>query len=233
MARIPTLRCCAFASAAAFVVLLQGCAAAPADAPGGKSIAIWHHQTAGEGPKLIQQAVDRFKHDTPAVQVEVVAINNDAYKTKIKVAIGARNAPCVFPTWGGGPLHEYVKAGQIADLTPFMTKDNYKERFPTAAFDSVTFDGKIYGVPVENTAIAVIIYNKAIFQKYDLKPPANESELLEIVRTLKRHGIAPFALANKPKWPGSMFYMYFIDRLAGPEAFAKAEMREGAGFEAS
>jgi raffinose/stachyose/melibiose transport system substrate-binding protein len=28
-----------------------------------------------------------------------------------------------------------------------------------------------------------------------------------------------------------MFYMYFVDRLGGPEAFAKAEAREGGGFE--
>src|SRR5262245_47795912 len=232
MARIVTRQCCGFVIATAFVVLLQGCGtAAPADVPAGKNIAIWHHQTVGEGPKLIQQAVDRFKQDTPGVQVEVVTINNDAYITKIKVAIVARNAPCVFPTWGGGPLHEYVKANQIVDLTPYITKDNYKDRFPTAAFDSITFDGKIYGVPVENTAIAVILYNKAIFQKYNLKPPANDSELLAIMRTLKQNGIAPFALANKPKWPGSMFYMYFVDRIAGPEAFAKAEARDIPGFE--
>ena len=218
----------------AFVVLLQGCGAvSPADAPDAKAITIWHHQTAGEGPQLIQQAVDRFKQGMPGVQVDVVAINNDAYKTKIKVAIGAGNAPCVFPTWGGGPLHEYVKANQIADLTSFMTKDNYKDRFPPAAFDSVTFDEKIYGVPVENTAIALILYNKAIFQKYNLKPPATDSDLLQIVRTLKQNGVAPFALANKPKWPGSMFYMYFVDRLAGPETFARAQAREGVGFEAT
>jgi raffinose/stachyose/melibiose transport system substrate-binding protein len=218
--------------AAILIPLLQGCAAtAPGDSTAARTIAIWHHQTAGEGPKLIQQAVDRFKQDHPGVSVEVVAINNDAYKTKIKVAIGAGNAPCVFPTWGGGPLREYVKANQIVDLTPFITKDNYKDRFPAAAFDSITFDGKIYGVPVENTAIAVIIYNKAIFQKYNIKPPATDTELFAIMRTLKQNGIAPFALANKPKWPGSMFYMYFVDRLAGPEAFAKAEARQDGGFE--
>jgi raffinose/stachyose/melibiose transport system substrate-binding protein len=213
------------------MLMLQGCGtSSPSDA--GKLVTFWHHQTAGDGPRLIQQAVDRFMQDTPGVQVEVVAINNDAYKTKIKVAIGAGNAPCVFPTWGGGPLHEYVKASQIADLTAFLSKDNYKDRFPSAAFDSITFDGKIYGVPVENTSIAVVIYNKAIFQKYNLKPPATDNELLQVIRTLKQNGIAPFALANKPKWPGSMFYMYFVDRLAGPEAFAKAEARDGAGFEA-
>src|SRR5215831_6305320 len=105
--------------AAIFIPLLQGCAStAPGDSPVAKTIAIWHHQTAGDGPKLIQQAVDRFKQDHPGIPVDVVAINNDAYKTKIKVAVGAGNAPCVFPTWGGGPLQEYVNANQILDLTP-------------------------------------------------------------------------------------------------------------------
>src|SRR5262245_60829572 len=71
-----------FALAAAFAFLLQACSSsAPADSSAGKAIAIWHHQTAGDGPQLIQQAVDRFKQDTPGVQIEVVAVNNDAYKT--------------------------------------------------------------------------------------------------------------------------------------------------------
>src|SRR5215475_8776188 len=121
MARMSTRQRCGFALAALFVVLLQGCgSAANGDSPAGKTLAIWHHQTAGDGPKLIQQAVDRFKQDTPGIQVEVVPINNDAYKTKIKVAIGAGNAPCIFPTWGGGTLREYVKANQVIDLTPYM-----------------------------------------------------------------------------------------------------------------
>ena len=202
------------------------------DSGSGKTaLTLWHHQTAGEGPGLIQQAVDRFEADHPNVSVEVVPINNDAYKTKIKVAIGAGNAPCVFPSWGGGTLREYVKARQVADLTPYMLRDNYRDRFMDASFSQITFDGKVYGVPVENTALAVIFYNKAIFRKYSLAIPETYDDLLGTIRALKQNGVAPFALANKPKWPGSMFFMYLVDRLAGPETFAKAAARDGATFE--
>ena len=211
------------------VMLAAGCSSSVNS--GRKTISLWHHQTAGAGPGLIQQAVDRFKVRHPDVDVEVVPINNDAYKTKIKVAIGAGNAPCVFPTWGGGTLREYVKANQVIDLTPYMTRDNYKDRFLDAAFTQITFDGKIYGVPIENTSLAVIFYNKAIFQKLNIAPPQTYDELLKVIRTLKQNGIAPFALANKPKWPGSMYFMYLVDRLAGPETFAKAAAHEGTTFE--
>jgi len=210
---------------------IAGCSSSSNGGSGRKSISLWHHQTAGAGPGLIQQAVDRFKVRHPEIDVEVVAINNDAYKTKIKVAMGAGNAPCIFPTWGGGTLREYVKANQIADLTPYMTHDNYKDRFLDAAFTQITFDGKIYGVPIENTSLAVIFYNKAIFQKFNITPPQTYDELLKVIHTLKQNGIAPFALANKPKWPGSMFFMYLVDRLGGPETFAKAAAHEGGTFE--
>jgi raffinose/stachyose/melibiose transport system substrate-binding protein len=220
--------------ALALAVALGGCGtSSPGSGPGTerKALTLWHHQTAGEGPHLIQQAVDRFKSSHPNVDVEVVPINNDAYKTKIKVAIGAGNAPCIFPSWGGGTLREYVKANQVVDLSSYMSKDNYKGRFLDAAYTPITFDGKVYGVPIENTTLAVIFYNKAIFQKFKLSEPETYDDLLKIVRTLKQNGVAPFALANKPKWPGSMFFMYLVDRLAGPETFAKAAAHEGATFE--
>ncbi len=67
--------------------------------------------------------------DNPGVNVEVVPLQNDPYKTKIKVAMGAGNPPCVFPTWGGGPLYEYVQAGHVVDLTDFMQQDSYVDRF--------------------------------------------------------------------------------------------------------
>ncbi|HEX9373856.1 MAG TPA: extracellular solute-binding protein, partial [Roseiflexaceae bacterium] len=183
-----------------------GATSAPAAGGGAaekKSISIWHIQSTGDGPQLIQQAVDRFKADNPNVDVEVVPLQNDPYKTKIKVAMGAGNPPCIFPTWGGGPLNEYVKANQVIDLTPYMTKDNYKSRFVDAAFTPITFDGKIWGVPVENSSLAVIFYNKAIFQKYNLTPPKTYDDLMKVVQTLKDNGVAPFALPNKTKWPGS------------------------------
>jgi len=214
-----------------FAAVLHAACGSSSSGDGRATVTFWHHQTVAEGPKIIQQAVDRFKASHPGVDVEVVPINNDAYKTKIKVAIGAGQAPCVFPSWGGGTLREYIKASQIIDLTPYMTRDNYKERFLEASFTQITFDGRIYGVPVENTSLAVILYNKAIFEQLHLEIPRTYGELLGVVRTLKQRGVAPFALANKPKWPGSMYFMYLVDRLAGPETFARAAAREGATFE--
>ena len=206
-------------------------AAAGEEAAAGEQIKFefWHIQTST--PEILQASVDRFMADNPNVTVEVVPLQNDPYKTKIKVALGAGNPPCIFPTWGGGPLYEYIQAGQIVDLSDYMQQDNYVDRFVPASLSNVTFDGKIWGVPVENSAIAVIWYNKVIFEENGLTPPATWNELLAIVDTLNEKGIAPFAMANKTKWPSSMFYMYLVDRLGGPEVFANAATRSGGTFE--
>ncbi len=196
-----------------------------------KTITFWHIQNTGDGPMLLQQAADRFMADNPDVTVEVVPMQNDPYKTRIRTALGAGDPPCIFLSWGGGPLYEYVQAGHVIDLTDYMNEDNYAaERFVPASLSNVTFDGKIYGVPVENTAVAVIFYNKAIFEKYDLEPPTTWDELLEVSQTLIDNGVKPFALANLTKWTSSMYYMYLVDRLAGPELFASAANRTGGSF---
>lgn len=193
------------------------------------TIDLWHIQT--DNQDLIDNAVARYMEDHPGITVEVNAIENDSYKTQIRVAIGAGEAPCIFPSWGGGTLVEYVNADQVLDLTDWITADGYADRFIDASFDVVTVDDRIYGVPVENTAAALVWYNRALFDRLGLDVPTTWDELLEVIDALNAEGIAPFALANSAAWTGSMYYMYIADRLGGPETFSAAATRSGGSFE--
>jgi len=195
-----------------------------------KTITQWDLQTTTGAVKILGDAAARFEKANPGYKVEQSHILNDAYKTKLKIAFGANEPPCVFTTWGGGPLREYVKSKQVVDLTPYLTKDAaYQDRFAPAGFKSVTFDGKVYGVPAENTATAVMFYNKEIFAKYKLTPPKTWAELMDVVKVLKSKNIAPLALANKNKWPGSMYFVYLVDRIGGSDVFRKAIERAPGG----
>ena len=209
------------------IALISGYAVVPAQAA--STITLWHIQSTGAGPKLIQDAVDRFEAANPGVKVEVSPLANDAFKDKIKVAVGADSAPCIFPSWGGGPLNEYVKAGAVIPLNSYLKAGNYKDRFVNASWSNVTFGGATYGVPVENSAIAVIWYDKAIFAKYKLKAPKTWAELLTVVSTLNKNKIAPFTVGGASKWPEIMWYDYLVDRLSG-DAFSKAALRTGGSF---
>ena len=201
-----------------------------AEAPAGEAatIDIWHIQV--NQADEIQGAADRFMADNPGVTVNIQALQNDPFKTKLAVALGAGNPPCIFISWGGGPLYQYAQAGQVIDLTSYMESSGLKDRVVPASLSNVTFDGKIYGVPGENSAIAVVWYNKPMFDELGLTPPATWDELLTVIDTLKQNDIIPFALANLTKWTSSMYYMYLVDRLGGPEVFASAANRTGGTF---
>jgi len=213
-------------STAALTTLLAASTLAQAQS----TIDLWHIQTTDAGKKIIQDAVNRFQKANPGVKVNVSPTQNDTYKSKLKIAVGANSAPCVFMSWGGGPLNEYIKSGQVLDLTPYLKKNAaFKNRLLPAAWSSVTFGNKIYGVPAENTAVAVVLYNRELFAKYGLKPPKTWDDLLKVNAVLKKNGIAAFSLANKAKWPGSMYYAYLVDRIGGPNTFKNAALRENGG----
>jgi raffinose/stachyose/melibiose transport system substrate-binding protein len=190
-------------------------------------LTIWHIQNTDPFPAIIQDSVNRFMAANPQYDVQVVTMQNDAFKTKLKIAMSSNTMPDIFPTWTGGPMYEYIDSNKIADITAYMDKNNYKDKFMTAAINQATYKDKIWAVPVENVAVCSFFYNKEIFAKYNLQAPKTLKELETICDTLKSKGIIPFSLANKTKWTGSMYYMYLVDRIGGKDAFANAVSRKG------
>jgi raffinose/stachyose/melibiose transport system substrate-binding protein len=195
-----------------------------------KTLTEWDIRTQASSNKVMVDAVARFEKKNPGYKVERSVVLNDPYKVKLKIAFGANEPPCVFASWGGGPLREYVKAGQVLDMTPYLAKDTaFRDRFIPSSFDTTKFDGKVYGIPGEDTTLAVVHYNKELFAKLGLQTPKTWPEMVKVMDTLKANGVAPFALANKGRWPGSMVYMYLVDRIGGGEAFRKAANRSPGG----
>ena len=183
---------------------------------------LWSIQTDGNGPGIFQRAVERFNADNPDIKVNLTLVSNDSYKQKLAVAMASKKTPDCFLSWSGGPMYEYVKNGQIADLTDFMNTDNYKDKFLDAAIAQASYQGKIWGVPMQNVAVCSVWYNKEIFAKYKIAVPTTIGELEAACDTLLKNGITPFTLANKTQWTGSMYFMFLATRHGGTQPFIKA-----------
>ena len=190
-------------------------------------LTLWHIQTTDPVKTTIQNSIDRFMKDNPNYEVTVVPIQNDAYKQKLTIAMSSGKTPDIYIHWTGGPMIEYINSGHMADLTEFMNKDNYKDKFMDAAIAQAIYNGKIYAVPVENVSVAGVFYNKDIFAKYNLQEPKTVTDLEKICDTLKSNGITPFTLANATKWTGSMYYQYFATRFGGTQPFIDAAAGKG------
>ncbi len=200
--------------------------AAPLEASG--PITFWH-SVPGAGGEMVDDAIARFEADT-GVQVDAQFFEPDSYKTQIRIALGAGNEPCAFFSWGGGVMNSYVDAGQIIELGSRLESSGEVERLVPSSLTHVTYQDQIWGVPAINTSPAVFFYNTEIFADLGLEPPATWTELLAVMDTLSEAGIAPLSLANFSKWPSSFYFMYFVDRLAGPGTFEAAANRTGGSF---
>ncbi|GAA3560096.1 extracellular solute-binding protein [Microlunatus spumicola] len=170
-----------------------------------------------------EESVKRFNGANAGTEIKYTEFQNDAYKTKIKTAIGAGQGPTIIWGWGGGGLREYVKNDQVEDLTSFFSENAaLKDKLFPSAFEAATVDGKIYAMPAETVTPIVFYYNKRAFDKIGAQPPASWGEIMALVPKFNEAGIAPFSLGGQSRWTNMMWLEFLLDRIAGPEVFQNA-----------
>ena len=195
---------------------LQGFAQ-PAPPAGEGSIA-W--ALTGGDEKAYRQAVEQYNQKHPASKITLQLFGNDPYKQKLLVAMGAGNAPDLFFNWGGGILKAYVDAGNAMDLTPEISKDPaWKARFFPSVLAAGTFDGKIYGVPINGVQPVVFYYNKKLFEEVGAQPPRTWNELLALIPKFKAKNKALLSVAGADRWTYLMYAEYLVDRIGGSQVF--------------
>ncbi len=129
--------------------------------------------------------------------VEVTFFQNDAYKQKIRTAVGAGEAPALIYGWGGGILKGYADAGQVLDLTSWVNGQSaWKSKFVDATWGSGTINDKIFAVPTNNTQPIVMYYNTKLFDQVGANIPTTWDDVLKLVDTFNSKGIAPFSLGG-------------------------------------
>jgi raffinose/stachyose/melibiose transport system substrate-binding protein len=167
-----------------------------------------------------EDTVKRWNAANSGSQIQFTEFQNDAYKTKIKTALGAGQGPTIIWGWGGGGLRDYVKNSQVEDLTSFFDQNSaLKSKIFPAAFAAATVDGKIYAMPAETVTPIVLYYNKSVFDKVGAQPPKSWADIMSLVDKFNSAGIAPFSLGGQSRWTNMMWLEFLLDRIAGPQVF--------------
>ena len=152
-------------------------------------------RTSGMG-LLEEKMMGGFTKENPGVTFTVEALNDEAFKQKFQAYTASNSLPdCVQSNllYLYGPA---MKAGQLAELNP---KDYANDDFLPGAFANFSYNGKLYGLPVEVTTI-FFYYNQDVFAKNGVKVPATYQELLDAVKAFKAKGVTPIAMNGKDMW---------------------------------
>jgi len=208
------------AGAGAGMTLAACGSSGPGQSGGGGGEASYWFLTAAPGEQIRTNAVNRFNKANSDTQIKHTAFENDAYKTKIRTAIGAGQAPTIIWGWGGGGLKSWVEAGAVDDLTDWFGQNAaVKDRLFPSSFGAATVNGKIYAMPCETVEPIVLFYDKRAFEKIKAEPPQSWGDIMDLVPKFNAKGIAPFSLAGQSRWTNMMWLEFLFDRIGGPEVF--------------
>ncbi|WP_187976673.1 ABC transporter substrate-binding protein [Mycetocola sp. JXN-3] len=205
------------ATAAILALTLTGCGSAGNSVPEG-SATMW--TLAGGTEPIINDSVARWNKAHESESIKLDSFANDAYKTKVRTAIGAGEGPTFIYSWGGGVLRDYVEAGQVEDLSSFLAENpEVADRYLKSVLPTGQVDGKTYALPNNANTPVMIYFNKKVFEEAGVTPPKTWDDLMSLVKVFKDKGIAPFSLGGQSKWPNLMWLQYLTDRIGGPEVF--------------
>lgn len=155
---------------------------------GKKQLLIWDwtdpYKTEISGP--MDKVIAAYKQENPDVELKIEKITNDSIRTKLLAAVSANNLPDV-AFLDGQWLAEFQSAGMLADLTPYVDKWGQSADFPKKVWESVVFDGKVYGIPGDGD-VRTLLYRKDLLDKAGLQPPKTWSELVSTSKKLMEVG---------------------------------------------
>lgn len=209
------------------LVLLLGWALIHPAPAGGKStrITIWTINQPGIDVTgdWIEREIKLFEAANPEIIVEHRFWENQSYKIKLKVAMFGGEGPDILFTWGGESQLVYSREGLLYDLTGDLGNDKWG--LSPGMFETHSYQGKIYGIPVF-PSVEVVWYNKEYFLRNGWKPARTWDEFLMLCRQIKKKGYIPVAMGGREPWTILYPYMYLVDRLGGSGLYQSAKNRQ-------
>lgn len=132
--------------------------------------------------------LDAYKANHPNVTFDSQAFSQNEYITQLRVRVGAGDVPDIMM---GQPSQytDIVDAGYIMDLTGNPLVEQLK--LVPADIGDCSVGGVHYALPLDFKTYG-IMYNKGIFEKYNLQVPTTQDELDAVCETLVANGVDPF-----------------------------------------
>ena len=173
----------------------------------------WDDLTATEDliSKGYADVIDRFNADYEGqYHVTAITTNLEEYYPKLNALVASNETPDVFIVSPGPNLTVYVDPGVAAPLDDYLA-DGWKDTFTSdAVFSQMTYDGKIYAVPL-NIAAACAFYNTEMFEAAGVEVPATWDEMLDACGKLEAAGYTPITISAGTAWCLSMVAGYLCE----------------------
>lgn len=187
--------------------ILIGSLVGAADSEGKTVITYWNQWTQESEIAFLEKYVEEYNNSQDQYYVEFLAIPFEEYTTtKLATAFATNEAPDIFEC-SPAIINQYLDAGVCEPLNDILTEDVMAD-YTDTAFDLMTRDGQIYGIPLDADLVA-LYYNKEILAEKGIEPPTTWEELLDAAVALNSADYAGYTFeVDKGDWQCFTFYPF-------------------------
>lgn len=165
--------------------------------------------------------VPNIKKELPDYDVEFeLGGGGEDYTNKLKTYNASGEMPDIWYATGPNVMQPIVKAGNVEDLLPYITKDGFADKYKNKAVIAPETDGKLYGLLSGSDAYFTprVFYNKDIFEKYGVAVPKTLDEFMAACKVFNQNGIVPVSLYGKAGWSPQQFLFQELVMSENPQA---------------
>jgi glucose/mannose transport system substrate-binding protein len=188
-------------------LVLTGCATTStgtgSDPNNPNQVEVFTWWSAGSEKLGLDALVGVFNKDHPNIEFINAAVTGGAgtnAKKALAFRLKAKNPPDTFQAHAGAELTDYIKAGQLQDLSSFYQQNGLDKVFPATLLKRLTVKGKIYSVPSNIHRANVVWANSAVLKAAGIDPatpPVDLDGWIAQLQAVKDTGVAaPLALGT-------------------------------------
>jgi len=163
-----------------------------------KEIVVWHAYR-GDEKTAFEKVVAQFNaaNAGKGIKATTLAVPYDAFADKITAAVPRGKGPDVF-IYAQDRLGGWIAAGNTVEPIDFFLDAPTKGRYLGTTMQAMTYQGNIYGLPL-NFKVITLIYNKKLIST----PPKTSGELVAMAKKLSSPATGRFGLAY---WFSDFYY---------------------------
>ncbi len=163
---------------------------AMADSMAGTTVSVFGPESSDEEAGAMQDALDVFAEQTG---IEIVYTGARDFSDQINAQAAGGNPPdiAVFPQ--PGKVGDFGAEGWILEV-PDAVKSAIEGQWPAGSLDTVTFGGKLWGVPNKTDLKSIVWYNTSIFEEGGYSVPESQGELIALTTQMITDGVTPWCV---------------------------------------
>jgi raffinose/stachyose/melibiose transport system substrate-binding protein len=182
---------------------------------------------AGSEDAAPMTAVKQFQADNPNIVIKGTPYGDPAILDNLYIASASKTGPDMYFIWLGYQQWPLVNAGFTLDLTSYNSTYKWTQKLLKGAMDSVTYKGKIWGVPFQLQSM-IFWARKDMLDKYNSgKVPQTMDELRGMGDRMYADGKRLATTASLDGWQLLRYTGAFVENYVGVDYMNKLLNLEG------